>query len=279
MVSTSATRLRAQLQALPGLTPIDGVLVQQALAADPFERQYLAVRQQEGRIYSDAQLRTLPHPGGALATSHEWRVRAESCRRLLRHLRARGGSGPLLELGCGNGWLSQRLAEGLQREVCGVDVNRAELAQAARVFAANPRLSLVAGDIHTLPLPPQRFDAIVLPACIQYFADPRALIAHLLGLLQPDGELHVIDSPFYADAAQAQTSAARSQRYFAGLGCAELAGQYHQHTWAALDGIALRVLFDPRSLRARSLRALRWRQPHFPWLCIRKRDNQALAAG
>jgi len=278
-VSTPAPSLREQLQRLPGLMPIDGVLVQQALAADPFERQYLAVRQQEGRIYSDAQVRMLPHPGGALGASHEWRVRAESCRRLVSHLRARSGSGPLLELGCGNGWLSQRLAEGLPREVCGVDVNRTELAQAARVFAASPRLSFVAGDIHTLPLPPQRFDVVVLPACIQYFADPRALIARLLGLLQHDGELHVIDSPFYADAAQAQASAARSLRYFSGLGCAELASQYHQHTWAALDGIALRVLFDPRSLRARCLRALRRPQPHFPWLCIRKRDNPALAAG
>ncbi|MCC4594363.1 class I SAM-dependent methyltransferase [Xanthomonas campestris pv. phormiicola] len=277
LVSTPATRLRAQLQALPGLVPIDGVLVQQALAADPFERRYLAVRQQEGRVYSDAQVRMLPRPGGALGASHEWRVRAASCRRLLRHLQARGGSGPLLELGCGNGWLSQRLAEGLQREVCGVDVNRTELAQAARVFAASARLSFVAGDIHTLPLPPQRFDAVVLPACIQYFADPRALIARLLGLLQDDGELHVIDSPFYADAAHAQASAARSLRYFTGLGCAELASRYHQHTYAALDGIVVRRLFDPRSLRARWLRALRWPQPFFPWLCIRKRDNPGLA--
>lgn len=277
-MSTPATTLREQLQRLPGLAPIDGVLVQRALAADPFERQYLAVRQQEGRVYSDAQVRALPRPGGALGASHEWRVRAVSCRRLLRHLQARGGSGPLLELGCGNGWLSQRLAAGLQREVCGVDVNRTELAQAARVFAANPRLSFVAGDIHTLPLPPQRFDAIVLPACIQYFADPRALVVRLLGLLQHDGELHVIDSPFYADAAQAQASAARSLRYFSGLGCAELAGQYHQHTWTALDGIVLRRLFDPRSLRARAGRALRLAQPHFPWLCIRKRDNLGLAA-
>jgi len=277
-VRTTATRLREQLRQLPGLMPVDGVLVQQTLAADPFEQQYLAVRQQEGRVYSDAQVRALPHPGGELASSHEWRVRAESCRRLLRYLRARGGSGPLLELGCGNGWLSRRLAEGLRREVCGVDVNRTELAQAARVFAANPLLSFVAGDIRTLPLPAQRFDAIVLPACLQYFADPRALIARLLGLLQDDGELHVIDSPFYADAAQAQASAARSLRYFSGLGCAELASQYHQHTDAALDGIALHRLFDPRSLRARLGRALRLAQPHFPWLRIRKRDNPGLGA-
>ncbi len=112
--------------------------------------------------------RCVERPVSAPATS------LRACRRLLRYLKARGGSGPLLELGCGNGWLSRRLAEGLRCEVCGVDVNRAELAQAARVFAASPRLSFVAGDIHTLPLPPPRFDAIVLPACIQYFADPRA---------------------------------------------------------------------------------------------------------
>ena len=71
---------------------------------------------------------------------------------------------------------------------------------------------------------------------------------------------------------------ATSLRYFSGLGCAELAQQYHQHTEAVLDGIVLRRLFDPRRLSVRCLRALRWRQPHFPWLCIRKRDNLALAA-
>ncbi|WP_244292420.1 hypothetical protein [Xanthomonas hyacinthi] len=49
-MSTPATRLREQLQLLPGLAPIDGVLVQRAPAAVPFERQYLAVRQQAGRV-------------------------------------------------------------------------------------------------------------------------------------------------------------------------------------------------------------------------------------
>lgn len=277
-VSMSAESLCAQLRQLPGLTLHEGVLVHDALPDDPFEQRYLDVRRREGRLYSDVQVRTLPQPPGALGASHEWRVRAESCRRLLRHLRARGGDGPLLELGCGNGWLSHRLASGLQREVCGIDVNRTELAQAARVFADTPRLSFVAGDILRLPLPAQRFDVVVVPACLQYFADPRALIARLLHLLQHNGELHILDSPFYADAEQARASAARSLRYFSDLGCAELAQQYHQHTDAVLEGLVLRRLFDPRRLSVRCLRALRWRQPHFPWLCIRKRDNLALAA-
>lgn len=277
-VRTPADSLRAQLRQLPGLILHAGVLVHDALPDDPFEQRYLELRRREGRLYSDTQVRTLPQPPGALGASHEWRVRAESCRRLLRHLRARGGDGPLLELGCGNGWLAYRLASGLQREVCGVDVNRTELAQAARVFAAEPRLSFVAGDIFRLPLPAQRFDVVVVPACIQYFADPRALIARLLQLLRHDGELHILDSPFYADAAQAQASAARSLQYFSGLGHADLAQHYHQHTDAALDGIVLRRLFDPRRLSVRCLRALRWRQPHFPWLCVRKRDNLALVA-
>ncbi|PPU93604.1 class I SAM-dependent methyltransferase [Xanthomonas albilineans] len=278
MAQRGECQLRAQLQRLPGLALCDGVLVQQTQVEDPFEQRYLAVRHREGPLYSDEQVRALPYPDGAQGGSHEWRVRAESSRRLLRHLRARGGDGPLLEVGCGNGWLSRRLAVGLRREVCGVDVNRVELAQAARVFAAEPRLSFVAGDIHSLPLPRQHFDVAVLPACLQYFADPRALIARVLSLLHADGELHIIDSPLYADIARAQASAVRSLHYFTDLGCAELAQQYHQHPYAALDGIVMRMLFDPRRLSARCLRALRWRQPHFPWLCIRTRDNLALLA-
>ncbi|WP_238982408.1 class I SAM-dependent methyltransferase, partial [Acinetobacter baumannii] len=79
------------------------------------------------------------------------------------------------------------LAQSLQREVCGIDVNRTELVQAARVFGHELRLSFVAADIQTLALPRDVFDVILLPACVQYFADPAALIVRLLAQLREDG--------------------------------------------------------------------------------------------
>ncbi|MCC4587791.1 class I SAM-dependent methyltransferase [Xanthomonas melonis] len=270
--------LRECLAQLPALDVIDGVFVQRGLARDPFEQRYLEVRRKEGRLYTDAQVRRLPHPGGSLGASLEWRVRALSSAMLVQHLRARGGEGAILELGCGNGWLSQLLAQSLQRDVCGIDVNRTELTQAARVFGHEQRLSFVAADIQTLVLPRAVFDVVVLPACIQYFADPAALVARLLAQLRDGGELHIIDSPLYADRQRAEASAARSLRYFTDLGVPDLAGQYHQHTYAMFERFAVRWLFDPRRPGARLRRLFKLRQPHFPWLCIRKQDNLQVIA-
>lgn len=187
--------VRGQLQALAPLHVIDGVLVQDGLPDDPFEQQYLQIRRKEGRLYTDAQVRSLPRPGGALGNTLEWQVRALSSSLLVQHLQAHTGHGAILELGCGNGWLSHLLAQSLQREVCGVDVNRTELTQAARVFGHDARLTFVAADIHTLVLPRDVFDVIVLPACVQYFSDPAALVSRLLGCLREGGELHILDSP------------------------------------------------------------------------------------
>ncbi|MBB4130122.1 class I SAM-dependent methyltransferase [Xanthomonas sp. 3075] len=266
--------LRECLAQLPALDSVDGVFVQRTLAEDPFEDRYLDVRRKEGRLYTDAQVRSLPRPSGKLGTSLEWQVRALSSRLLVQHLQARAGEGAILELGCGNGWLSQLLAQSLQRDVCGIDVNHTELTQAARVFGHDQRLSFVAADIQTFALPQAVFDVIVVPACIQYFADPAALMRCLLAQLRDGGELHILDSPLYPDRQRADQSAARSLRYFTGLGVPALAGQYHQHTYAAFDAFAVQWLFDPRRLRARVRRMLKLRQPHFPWLCLRKQDNQ-----
>ncbi|WP_355604065.1 class I SAM-dependent methyltransferase [Xanthomonas cannabis] len=267
--------LRERLAQVTELEMVDGVFVQRSLVPDPFEDRYLQVRRKEGRLYTDAQVRSLPRPGGKLGASLEWQVRALSSDLLVQHLRARAGEGAILELGCGNGWLSQRLAQSLQRDVCGIDVNRTELAQAARVFGHDQRLSFVAADIHTLAVPQDVFDVIVVPACIQYFADPGALLVRLLAQLRDGGELHILDSPLYANPQRANDSAARSLRYFAELGVPALAEQYHQHTYATFDRFAVEWRFDPRRLGARVRRLLRLQQPHFPWLCLRKQDNVA----
>ncbi|KOA97911.1 methyltransferase [Xanthomonas arboricola] len=265
--------LRDRLRQLPELHCVDGVLVQRSLADDPFEQQYLQVRRKEGRLYTDAQVRSLPRPSGKLGASLEWQVRALSSALLVQHLRAQAGEGAIAELGCGNGWLSQLLAQSLQRDVCGIDVNRTELTQAARVFGHDQRLSFIAADIQTLALPRDLFDVIVVPACIQYFADPAALVVRLLAQLRDGGELHILDSPLYADAQAANASAARSLRYFTELGVPALAAHYHQHTYASFDRFAVQRLFDPRRPGARLRRMLRMKQPHFPWLCLRRQDN------
>lgn len=122
-------------------------------------------------------------------------------------------------------------------------------------------------------LPRDVFDVIVLPACVQYFSDPAALVSRLLGCLREGGELHILDSPLYATPQRGRESAARSLRYFTDLGCPALAAHYHQHTYASFDGFTVQWLFDPRRAGTRLGRLFKRRQPHFPWLCLRKQDN------
>ena len=57
-------------------------------------------------------------------------------------------------------------------------------------------------------------------------------------------EVHVLDSPFYAEA-QLAAAHERSARHFAALGHPELADHYHHHSRAALAGFAVETLYEP----------------------------------
>ncbi len=88
--------LRERLQQLPGLESVDGVFVQRGLADDPFEQHYLEIRRKEGRLYTDAQVRSLPRPGGKTGATLEWRVRALLSSLLVQHLGTHAGEGAIL---------------------------------------------------------------------------------------------------------------------------------------------------------------------------------------
>jgi len=74
------------------------VLVRNQLRGDDFgqlersgeqERAYLAVREKEGRIYSDRELARLPEVEPNHPHYREWRIRASSLNRLLRYLKGK----------------------------------------------------------------------------------------------------------------------------------------------------------------------------------------------
>ncbi|MDB5253489.1 MAG: class SAM-dependent methyltransferase [Flaviaesturariibacter sp.] len=232
-----------------------------------FAASYIALREREGRLYSDEELACLPtvRPGHPLL--REWATRGASAERLCRYLRRKRRSLRILEIGCGNGWLSNKLAQVPGAIVTGTDINELELTQAQRVFH-RPNLSFSAGGLDRLHVS-EGFDIVVFAASFQYFQEPSRTLGEALSRLCDAGEVHIIDSHFYSPAS-ARTAAARSRSNFEEKGFPALAGSYHHHTWDSLGS------FRPAVLNRLSLFAKRLQKNGcpFPWVRITKPANE-----
>lgn len=245
------------------------------------ERLYAEVRRREGRWLPDDAVRQLPHATGPLAT--EWRRRRRSFGRFrayCRQMAARKDSASfrILDLGCGNGWMANRLAENPAWELWAVDVNEAELAQGERLFGRD-NLHFVYADItggNAIPgaypgitfRDTGTFDLIVLAASVQYFPDLRELVNDLRARLNPGGEVHLIDSPFYASETEKAAARQRTADYYAKAGVPAMAAYYHHHLWP--DILALGGQDLNKSLNIRFLQKIKWLAP-FPWVRLQSR--------
>jgi SAM-dependent methyltransferase len=246
----------------------DNFFVQKELASTDFEKEYIAIRAKENRLYSDEIVSVLPEYSGHPALEREWLARKSSTQKLLRYLDDKKPWRNFLELGCGNGWLSHQLVKTDSREVTSLDINRKELEQAARVFKHAENITFVYADIFTAPLGRGAFDCIVLGSCIQYFRDAPSLLNRLLDLLSENGEIHILDSPLYnnEDMPGAQ---ARSREYFR-VQHPEMESFYFHHGWNIFDGLNFSVLAAPSpKFYALFQRWLPVRSP-FAWIRIKK---------
>src|SRR4051794_32682807 len=108
-----------------------------SLAADrQFGELYFTLRSREKRIYTDEEVSLLPFTNKTHRYHREWRLRNFSSQRLLRFLKKKKKPMDVLEIGCGNGWLSAQMAKLLGTSVTGWDVHQPELDQAKRVFGS-----------------------------------------------------------------------------------------------------------------------------------------------
>ena len=234
------------------------------------ETRYWQVRAREFRLYSDEIVRDLPDIPADHPLKEEWGARADSLSRLANHLARFWRNLTMLEVGCGNGWLTRQLAAISARDrVYGLDLNQRELTQAARVFSDQMRVKFLYGDIFTAPLPARAFDVIVLASVIQYFPDLPALLRRLLALAAPGGEIHLLDSPLYAERA-VPAAQARTRAYYQSKSLGFMVEDYYHHTWAAVAPFRPEVLYNPRAPLNR-LAGWWWgEQPRspFPWLRI-----------
>jgi ubiquinone/menaquinone biosynthesis C-methylase UbiE len=234
-------------------------------APNEFERLYIDLRRHEKRIYSDEEVVWLPEIDKIHVHRKEWKVRQRSCRRLIRYLRRKHRPLTILEVGCGNGWLSYQLSQIPHSRVVGLDINLQELQQAERVFVAVPNLRFVYGELNSSILQSQKFDVVVFAACIQYFESLPDVVLNVFDRLNEKGEIHIIDSHFYKQE-ELQQAKQRSLQYFNSQGYDRMQDFYFHHSLEELSGFRYQIFFDP-SLRLN--RVLNSGRP-FHWICIRK---------
>ena len=236
------------------------------IVAEDFEQVYIRLRQKEGRILSDDDVSKLPF----IYTSHphykEWVIRKNACRALLSYIKHNDSFLNILEVGCGNGWLAAQIAKGVDADVTGIDINTVELEQAKRVFYRLPGLSFLKTSLESDALKDKKFDLIIFAASIQYFSSLKQIINIAVEHLTLQGEVHIMDSPFY----QQQELAAARQRtreYYSALGFAQMAEHYHHHTIAELETFQYKILHHPLAWKNK----LSIKKNPFYWISIKNR--------
>jgi ubiquinone/menaquinone biosynthesis C-methylase UbiE len=228
------------------IIPSDPYLPTEPSTGNIFEKQYIACRRKEKRMYTDDEVKQLPACAPAHPHHAEWLIRGKSFKKLRKYLADKKRPLSILEIGCGNGWLSHRLSLIPQTNITGVDINFTEIEQAARVFNHCDNLIFVYGDIQAGILQHKRFDIILFAASIQYFQFTEILFSSFQHL-QPSGEIHLIDSRFYTSQT-VSAARARSAAYFNEMGFPEMAGHYFHHTIDELNRFDHTILYDPSSI-------------------------------
>ena len=194
---------------------------------------YIALRQKEDRLYTEAQIRQLPEISANHPHFSEWKRRKKSTARFLSYLNNKNMPLRILDVGCGNGWFSHAMSAIPQTTVLGIDVNIVELEQAESAFSKTNLAFACADLFEETDLRNLQFDIIVFNSCLQYFENLPELFRKIRPLLSETAEIHVIDSPFYAES-DIEKARIRTKDYYNNLGFPQMASHYFHHTFESL---------------------------------------------
>ena len=104
----------------------------------------------------------------------------------------------LLEVGCGPGHLSIRLARDHELDVTGLDLDPAMIERAGVNAARDPTLNgrpltFVVGDVAALPFEGSSFDHVVSTLSMHHWSDPAAGLREIHRVLRPGGRALIWD--------------------------------------------------------------------------------------
>lgn len=244
-----------------------GVFYLSEYKTNEFEDLYLKVRKRENRIYEDRTLKLLPEINNSHPLCGEWKIRKNSLQKMKAYLKNKSKYLNILELGCGNGWLTHHLAKIQNSYVIGVDINRPELEQAARVFNNFNNHKFFYADIFADYFELGDFDIILLASSIQYFKNLNSLIERLFYLLKKEGEIHIIDSPVYT-ASEIPGAQKRTTKYYENIGFRNMSKFYFHHSLEELEKFNPFFLYKPPK-SSFYFRILKNIDSPFPWIMLK----------
>jgi len=229
-----------------------------------FDQAYLEVRTKEDRIFQPTEIENLPDVPSDHIHYSEWMKRKHTFEMFNKYL-GENDFKTILDLACGNGWFLNKLASRFEK-VVGIEVNELELEQAEKILDKHNNTSLHLGDIFKIKLD-EKFDLITINAAIQYFTPFEKIVNKLLSLLSKNGELHILDSPFYLNKTESKLAKKRTQSYYSQNGAPGLSAYYHHHNLIDLKKFKYEILYNPNSISNKIKRKLRPISPFF-WIKI-----------
>ena len=157
---------------------------------------------------------------------------------------------------------------GAQCAITAIDINLTELIQARRVFQ-NTQIEFAYVDIMSCrEFQKLKFDCIILNASIQYFASASRLIEVLKMMLNMDGEIHILDSPFYLSS-QIPEAKRRTKFYYEQKQSPEMIGYYFHHDREVLKNF--NRLYSPSRINP-FLKYLKMDDSPFSWYRFKIED-------
>jgi SAM-dependent methyltransferase len=207
-----------------------------------FSDLYIKVRKEENRFYSEEQIINLPKLEKKHPLYHEWKLRSKSTARFVNYINSKNKALKILEIGCGNGWFSNVMGSLEKTEVVGLDINIPELEQAVQLFQKDNLTFVYADLFEKTQLNTQKFDLVVFNSCLQYFENLKPLFEIIADLLTPNGEIHIIDTPFYTTD-RIENARQRTQDYYKNIGFPEMSKKYFHHCFEDLE--AYKIMHQP----------------------------------